>query len=214
MGAVLTHEPMVRFIVSGAVGIFPAPGSSCVALMGPGNLHGLDRCFAGPAQEHLVALMDVEIIETPAEAFCAATGRAWTERMFGHQATGRLRAMAAEAACGTRHTVARRTARWLAKLSRASNPPRRIEMTQALLAEVLGVQRTTVNAELCALQAQGVISTVRGSVTVLSENGLKAAACDCDAVEGLVPTESLGRACLAPPPENRRMQGVGAAGSC
>lgn len=108
-----------------------------------------------------------------------ATGRVWTERMFGHQATGRLRSMAAEASCGTRHTVVQRTARWLVRLGETSAFGRRINITQAVLAQVLGVQRTTANAALRMLQEQRLISTVRGSITLLSYGGLREIACDC-----------------------------------
>ena len=184
MGEVLIDAPMVRFVVSGAFGIFSAPGSSCVGFVGPGGLHGLDRCFAPPTHEHLITLLDAEIIEVPAEQFASATGRIWTERMFGHQATGRLRSMAAEAACGTRHTVAQRMARWLLRLSAASAPRRKISITQSMLAEALGVQRTTANAALCALQERGIISTIRGSIAILAHNDLRHMACGCDQAPG------------------------------
>lgn len=118
MGAVLPDVPVVRFVTSGAVGVFPTPESSCVGFIGPGSLHGLDQCFAPPTNEHLATLLDAELVEVSAEDFVQALGRVWTERMFAHQATGRLRAMASEAACGTRHTVAQRTARWLIRLVR------------------------------------------------------------------------------------------------
>ncbi|WP_395622194.1 Crp/Fnr family transcriptional regulator [Sphingomonas daechungensis] len=55
----------------------------------------------------------------------------------------------------------------------------RIELTQEALAELLGVQRTTVNAVVGALQDQGLISARRGRVIVVDRAGLKRHACEC-----------------------------------
>src|SRR3954470_21826204 len=51
--------------------------------------------------------------------------------------------------------------------------------TQELLAEVLGVQRTTVTTAARALQRAGLIAYKWGSVTVLDRAGLERVSCEC-----------------------------------
>src|SRR5438067_2187294 len=51
--------------------------------------------------------------------------------------------------------------------------------TQETLAEMLGVQRTTVTAALSQLQAAGAVRTGRGAVQVLDRQALEQAACCC-----------------------------------
>ena len=55
----------------------------------------------------------------------------------------------------------------------------RIELTQEALAALLGVQRTTVNAVVGALQEEGLLSARRGRVIVVDRAGLKRQACEC-----------------------------------
>jgi CRP-like cAMP-binding protein len=54
-----------------------------------------------------------------------------------------------------------------------------IQLTQEFLADMLGVQRTTVTAAAGALQAKGLIRYRRGVVDILDRPGLEAAACEC-----------------------------------
>jgi Mn-dependent DtxR family transcriptional regulator len=65
-------------------------------------------------------------------------------------------------------------------------------LTQELLAEMLGVRRSTVTLIDCALQRAGLIQYHRGAITVLDRRGLEAAACECyrvirDRYEDLLP---------------------------
>ena len=52
-------------------------------------------------------------------------------------------------------------------------------LTQELLAEMLGVQRSTVSLVAGAVQRAGLIRYSRGSVTVLDRAGLEEASCEC-----------------------------------
>jgi len=52
-------------------------------------------------------------------------------------------------------------------------------LTQEALAALLGVQRTTVNAVVGALQEEGLLSARRGRVIVVDRAGLKRQACEC-----------------------------------
>ena len=54
-------------------------------------------------------------------------------------------------------------------------------MTQEFLAEILGVQRTTVTGVAGSLQDRGVISYQRGRIRVLDRTRLEGLACSCHA---------------------------------
>ena len=55
----------------------------------------------------------------------------------------------------------------------------RIELTQEAFAGLLGVQRTTVNAVVRALQDEGMVAIGRGRLRVTDRAGLKRHACEC-----------------------------------
>ncbi|MGH6901483.1 MAG: Crp/Fnr family transcriptional regulator [Geminicoccaceae bacterium] len=94
-------------------------------------------------------------------------------------------------ACNAAHTVERRCARrLLMSLDRSDGDT--FPLTQELLAEMLGVRRSTVTLIDCALQKAGLIQYHRGAITVIDRRGLEAAACECyrvirDRYEDLLP---------------------------
>jgi CRP-like cAMP-binding protein len=82
-------------------------------------------------------------------------------------------------ACNALHTVEARLARWLLLLQDRIDGTEALPITQELLAEMLGVQRTTVSAAARALQQAGLIAYKWGSVTVLDRAGLERVSCEC-----------------------------------
>jgi Mn-dependent DtxR family transcriptional regulator len=80
-------------------------------------------------------------------------------------------------ACAAFHSIPERAARWL--LHTQDRAGDRIELAQEAFAALLGVQRTTVNAVLGALQDEGLVMTGRGVVRVTDRAGLKRCACEC-----------------------------------
>ena len=52
-------------------------------------------------------------------------------------------------------------------------------LTQAFLAEMLGVRRATVNEAAGSLQQRSLTSYSRGRIRILDRKGLEAAACRC-----------------------------------
>ena len=81
-------------------------------------------------------------------------------------------------ACNALHTVEARCCRWLLsthdRLDQDALP-----LTHEFLAEMLGVQRSTVSSTLRSLQATGVIEQRRGGIDVIDRAGLEQAACEC-----------------------------------
>jgi DNA-binding transcriptional regulator YhcF (GntR family) len=84
------------------------------------------------------------------------------------------------AACNAFHPIEQRTARWL--LTAQDRGGDRIELTQEVLASLLGVQRTTLNAAVRTLQDEGLIEVHRGAVSVVDRARLKSRACECYSV--------------------------------
>jgi CRP-like cAMP-binding protein len=81
-------------------------------------------------------------------------------------------------ACNALHTVEARFCRWLlTRRDRMDSDT--LTLTQEFLADMLGVQRTTVTAIAGQLQARGVIRYRRGQLDILDRPALEAIACEC-----------------------------------
>jgi CRP-like cAMP-binding protein len=81
-------------------------------------------------------------------------------------------------ACMAFHTVEERMARWLLT-AREQIGRDTIQLTQEFLAQMLGVQRTTVTLVAHTLQAAGLITYRRGRVEIVDVAALEEAACEC-----------------------------------
>jgi CRP-like cAMP-binding protein len=102
-----------------------------------------------------------------------------TLRTMLHRYTLALLAQIAQAsACNRLHTLEQRCARWLLmthdRVGRDEFP-----ITQDFLAQMLAVRRAGVNEAQQALSNAGLISYVRGIVTILDRRGLEQQSCEC-----------------------------------
>lgn len=86
--------------------------------------------------------------------------------------------MSQTAVCNRLHTVEQQLCRWLL-LSRDRLNSDELVMTQELIANMLGVRREGVTHAAGRLQEDGLISYVRGRITVLDRRGLEATVCEC-----------------------------------
>lgn len=82
-------------------------------------------------------------------------------------------------ACNALHTVEARLCRTILEALERSSDGLTLPATQETLAQMLGVQRTTVTATISALQAGGALRTARGQIQVLEPRAVEAAACAC-----------------------------------
>jgi len=81
-------------------------------------------------------------------------------------------------ACNAAHSLQQRLARWLLMMrDRADDDA--LQITQSLLAEMLGVQRPTITNTARDLERAGLIARGRRQVTILDRAGLIAASCEC-----------------------------------
>lgn len=81
-------------------------------------------------------------------------------------------------ACNGQHPVELRLSRWLLSVSDVLGQAE-IALSQDVAARMLGVQRTSVNPILQALQAAGIVSLGRGRPTIVDRPRLSARACEC-----------------------------------
>jgi CRP-like cAMP-binding protein len=86
--------------------------------------------------------------------------------------------MSQTAVCNRLHTVEQQLCRWLL-LSRDRLNTDELVMTQELIANMLGVRREGVTHAAQRLQENGLISYVRGRITILDRHNLEATVCEC-----------------------------------
>ena len=82
------------------------------------------------------------------------------------------------AVCNLHHSIDEQLCRWLL-LSLDRLPANELQMTQELIANMLGVRRAGVTEAAGALEAAGLIRYKRGLITVLDRPGLEARVCEC-----------------------------------
>src|ERR1700731_4372908 len=81
-------------------------------------------------------------------------------------------------ACNGAHSLKQRLARWLLTMRDRSDDDAR-QITQNLLAEMLGVHRPSITNIARELERAGLIARGRQQVTILNRLGLVAASCEC-----------------------------------
>jgi CRP-like cAMP-binding protein len=97
--------------------------------------------------------------------------------LFAHQQF--LLAQAQQtAACNAKHHIPERLCTWLLR-ARDATDRTAFDLTQEFVAEMLGVQRPSVSIVASQLQEAGLISYTRGHLSIVNEQGLMDAACEC-----------------------------------
>ena len=86
--------------------------------------------------------------------------------------------VAQSAACNHFHTLDQRCCRWLL-MTRDRMQSDEFVLTQEFLAMMLGVQRPGVSIAAGGLQRAGLITYMRGKVSILDGAGLKKRSCEC-----------------------------------
>lgn len=82
------------------------------------------------------------------------------------------------AACNALHPVEARFCRWLLQTVDRSAIDT-VALTQALLAEMLGVRRTSVTEVARRMQDAGIITYSRGVIRIIDRAGLEKMSCEC-----------------------------------
>jgi DNA-binding transcriptional regulator YhcF (GntR family) len=80
-------------------------------------------------------------------------------------------------ACNALHTVEQRMCKWLVRMYDLVGT--QLPLTQEFVAQMMGVQRTSVNGVAKQLQSEGLISYLRGHVTIMNIDLVERRACEC-----------------------------------
>jgi CRP-like cAMP-binding protein len=107
--------------------------------------------------------------------------------------------MAQTAVCNRHHSVDQQLCRWLL-LSLDRLTSNQLDMTQELIANMLGVRREGVTESAGKLDKLGIIRYARGRITVLDRPRLEQRCCECYAVVKKETDRLLPRAAAAVPP--------------
>jgi CRP-like cAMP-binding protein len=81
-------------------------------------------------------------------------------------------------ACNAVHSAEERCCRWILSLHDRLDRDT-VPLTHEFLADMLGVQRSTVSSITRTLQEAGLIRQGRGLITVINRSGLESASCEC-----------------------------------
>ena len=169
----------VHFLLEGAVGLFPNDGAGiCLGLAGPGSVVNAEALADTPCHREMTVLVKGAVLALRGPELAMILGRERADRLLIDQMLAERNALDREVACNALHLTAARLARWLLILDEAAGGAD-IHVTQAYLAEMLGVQRTSVNAAARSLHDSGGLRFVRGRVRILDRAVLEARACEC-----------------------------------
>jgi CRP-like cAMP-binding protein len=80
--------------------------------------------------------------------------------------------------CNALHAVEARCCRWILSMHDRTDQ-NILPLTHEFLAEMLGVQRSTVSVVMRTLQTAGLIQQRRGGITVIDRAGLEETTCEC-----------------------------------
>ena len=151
-----------------------------LAIIGNDGLVGIPLVLGGDTTTHRV------VVQSAGAAYRARVEVIRWEldqgREFQHLALRFTQAlmtqMAQSIVCNRHHSVDQQLCRWLL-LSLDRLPGNQLDMTQELIANMLGVRREAVTESAGKLQAAGLIQYSRGHITALDRPGLEARACEC-----------------------------------
>lgn len=173
-----TIFPLGQMMIS--MGVELAGGRSIeVASIGrEGAVGGIISCGHAPAFSRAVALTGGQAMRVPMASLEEAKRQSrFIANIFCRFSDYLLAQVMQSVACNAFHSIPERAARWL--LHAQDRAGDRIELTQEALADLLGVQRTTVNAVIRSLIDEGLITTGRGVVRVADRDGLRRRSCEC-----------------------------------
>jgi CRP-like cAMP-binding protein len=100
------------------------------------------------------------------------------QRLFLRYTQALITQMAQTAVCNRHHSISQQFCRWLL-LSLDRLDTNDIRMTQELIANMLGVRRTSVTETTRKLEDDGAIRYTRGNIEIVNRRALEARVCEC-----------------------------------
>ena len=123
--------------------------------------------LSGPALTCKLSLLRTAILKSPS----------LLSTLFRHEQT--MYAQASQsAACIATHNVEARLCRWLLRARDLADTDE-LQFTQEFLAEMLGVERTSVTLHARTLQQAGIIRYSRGKIQITDVEAMQETVCEC-----------------------------------
>jgi CRP-like cAMP-binding protein len=170
--------PVGSTMVTMVVDLGPSRSIEVASVGREGAVGGIVSCGHAPAFSRAEVLVPGHAFRVPMKALEDAKKRSpFIGNLFCRYSDFLLSSVMQSVACNAFHSITERAARWLLHVQDRAGD--RIELTQEAFAALLGVQRTTVNAVIKELSAEGLVNTSRGTVRVVNRAGLKRRACPC-----------------------------------
>src|SRR3954453_8705593 len=169
------HAGIVSLIVGLSTGQFVEAG-----MLGRNGVVGAGAALAGPtALKTAIIQADSAGMMMEASLLKRAAGQSETIRVaLVHQEHVLAAQTQQVAACNALHELEERLSRWLLQ-SRDLVMSDPLPLTQEFLAQMLGVQRSSVPLVARKLQEAGLIRYRRGRIHVLDVEGLQDSCCEC-----------------------------------
>jgi CRP-like cAMP-binding protein len=156
-GSIIEMATIGREGCSGVQAVFGAKSSSARLLVQiPGSAAKMSRAAFTRAMGQMPSFRDL----------IYAYGQAFLEQVM------------LSVACNGAHSLKERLARWLLMM-RDRTDEDALQITQNLLAEMLGAQRPSITIAARELERAGLIKRGRAQVTILDRKGLTKASCEC-----------------------------------
>ncbi|MGB4913051.1 MAG: diguanylate cyclase [Candidatus Dechloromonas phosphoritropha] len=164
-----------------SLSFFTENGSSAeLAMTGNEGLVGIPLVLGGATTTHkMIVRRAGEAYRLRAEILIWELDQGGTLRhLCTRYAQALMTQMAQSVVCNRHHAIDQQLCRWLL-LSLDQLPGNEIDITQELIAGMLGVRREAVTEAAGKLQAAGLIQYRRGHITVIDRTGLEARVCEC-----------------------------------
>ncbi|MEH2513975.1 CRP-like cAMP-binding protein [Nitrobacteraceae bacterium AZCC 1564] len=147
---------------------------------------GNDSIIGSSAVLNDTTVLNTAVVQIPVSGFALDVGVA---RKIASESPGFRRAVyrhdqilflqsQQSIACIAKHPLEARLCRWLLRC-RDLAESEKLSLTQEFLAQMLGVQRSTLSVTAHRLQAAGLIEYSRGSIRILNLEGMKESSCEC-----------------------------------
>jgi hypothetical protein len=167
--------------------LVPVPDAKPVESAIVGSEGAVGALF-GPAAVPAMVLCDVLVggraLHLPARIFHAALAAApEAQALMARYAAAMIGNLHQAVACAALHPVEARASRWILAVHDRLGNRAAVPMTQEVLADRLGVRRTTITRVIATLEEKGAIQHRRGRVHVLDRDTLEATACPCYAAQ-------------------------------
>jgi CRP-like cAMP-binding protein len=170
--------PVGPTMISMTVELSGGRGAEVASIGREGAVGGIVSCGHAPAFSRAQVLVPGAAFRVPMDSLEDAKNRSpLIKNLFCRFSDYLLAQVMQSVVCNAFHSIPERAARWL--LHAQDRAGDRIELTQEAFAGLLGVQRTTVNAVVQALQQENLVATGRGVIRVTDRAGLKRRSCEC-----------------------------------